>query len=96
LEELNVFKRRNLSILIVSSVACCRRALENVWTLFDPEASFPTEEPLPRPLLHADLLRIPSVTLNDQWELEGSDQESLVDGILSLVANGLPQKAALS
>lgn len=89
LEELGAFKRRNPSLLTLSGIACCRRALENVHTLFDPEALFPTEEPLPGPLLHADLLRIPSFELNDQWEIEDSRQEALVNGILDLVMNGV-------
>ncbi len=89
LEELGALKRHNpSSILILGGLNCCRRALENIRTLFDPEASFPTEEPLPLPLLYADLLRIPSLALNDQWELEGSDREALLDGILDLVAKG--------
>lgn len=93
-EELNLFKRRNPSPLILSSLACCRRALENLQLLFDPEAAFPTEEPLPRPLLYADLLRIPTVSLNEQWEVEGSDWGALVDGVLDLVANGSTKKVA--
>ncbi|MBI3304464.1 MAG: hypothetical protein HYZ72_20570 [Deltaproteobacteria bacterium] len=93
LEELSAFKRRHPSPLLMSGVACCRRVLENIQILFDPEASFPTEEPLPRPLLYADLLRIPSLVLNDQWEVEDSDQVSLVDGILDLVAHGVLKKA---
>jgi hypothetical protein len=90
-EELNNCKRRHPSLLMVGSIASCQRAFDNVKTLFDPQASFPAEEPLPRPFLYADLLRIPAVTLNDQWELENTDLETLIDGILELVANQLPK-----
>jgi hypothetical protein len=76
-----------------SGIACCRKVLENIQLLFDPEATFPTEEPLPRPLLYADLLRIPSVALNEQWEVNDSDWEALVDGILELVASAAPKRA---
>lgn len=93
-EELSLFKRRHPSPLIMSSLACCRRALENLQLLFDPEAAFPTEEPLPRPLLYADLLRIPTVSLNEQWEVEGSDWEALVDGVLDLVSSNVQKKTA--
>ena len=93
-EELSLFKRRHPSPLILSGIACCRRAIEHLQLLFDPEAVFPTEEPLPRPLLYADLLRIPTVSLNEQWEIEGSDWEALVDGVLALVAHGGVKKAA--
>jgi hypothetical protein len=92
-EELSLFKRRHPSPLLLSSVACCRRAIDNLQLLFDPEAPFPAEEPLPRPLLYADLLRIPTVSLNEQWEVEGSDWEALVNGVLELVANGAAKKA---
>jgi hypothetical protein len=93
-EELSLFKRRYPSPFIMSSLACCRRALENLQLLFDPEAAFPTEEPLPRPLLYADLLRIPTVSLNEQWEVEGSDWEALVDGVLDLVSINAQKKTA--
>lgn len=93
-EELSLFKRRHPSPLIMSSLACCRRALENLQLLFDPEAAFPTEEPLPRPLLYADLLRIPTVSLNEQWEVEGSDWEALVDGVLDLVSSNVQKRTA--
>ena len=93
-EELSLFKRRHPSPLLMSGVVCCRRAIDHLQILFDPEATFPTEEPLPRPLLYADLLRIPTVSLNDQWEVEGSDWEALVDGVLELLANSSARKAA--
>ncbi len=93
-EELSLCKRQQPSPLLMSSIACCRRAMDHLQLLFDPEAAFPTEEPLPRPLLYADLLRIPSVSLNEKWEVEGSDWEALVDGILELVANGALKKTS--
>jgi hypothetical protein len=93
-EELSLFKRRHPSPLIMSGIACCRRVIEHLQLLFDPEAVFPVEEPLPRPLLYADLLRIPAVSLNEQWEVEGSDWEALVEGVLELIVNGSVKKTA--
>lgn len=93
-EELSLFKRRHPSPLIMSSIICCRRAIENLQLLFDPEAVFPSEEPLPRPLLYADLLRISTVSLNEQWEIEGANWEALADGVLTLVVNGAPKRTA--
>lgn len=90
-EELNTFRRRYSSSLIVASVACCQRAFENVKMLFDPQATFPSEEPLPKPLLYADLLRIPTVTLTDQWELENTDPEAVIDGIFALIGTAQPK-----
>jgi hypothetical protein len=54
-------------------------------SLCDPQASFPTEEPLPKPFLYTDLLRIPSIPINEQWELAVPDHRPVVDGILELV-----------
>ncbi|MCS6924991.1 MAG: hypothetical protein NZ578_03715 [Candidatus Binatia bacterium] len=88
-EELNAFKRRHPALPVIASVACCQRAFENIKMLFDPQASFPSEEPLPKPLLYADLLRIPAVKLTDQWELHDTDPEALIDGIFALI--GTPQ-----
>ena len=87
-EELVSFKRRYPSRLVLIGLECCKRALEKAHALFDPEAVVPTEEPLPRPLLCSDLLRIPALTLNDQWEVEQSDYPVLLEGILKLLADG--------
>ncbi len=85
LEELNSLRRREPSVLIGSAISCCRRVVENIRTLCDPQASFPTEEPLPKPFLYTDLLRIPSIPINEQWELAVPDHRPVVDGILELV-----------
>ncbi|HJY83872.1 MAG TPA: hypothetical protein VKK81_22640 [Candidatus Binatia bacterium] len=86
LEELNSLRRREPSVLIGSAVSCCRRVVENIQTLCDPQAFFPTEEPLPKPFLYTDLLRIPSLPINEQWELVVPNHRPVVDGILELVA----------
>ena len=87
-EELAAFKRRQPSLLVQIGLECCKRAFEKTHALFDPGAIVPTEEPLPRPLLCTDLLRIPSLTLNDQWEVEKSDYGILLEGLLKLLAGG--------
>jgi hypothetical protein len=87
IEEMNSLRRRDPSILIASATICCRKAVENIRTLLDPQASFPTEEPLPKPFLYTDLLHIPSLLINEQWELEVPDYRPVVNGILGLVAN---------
>jgi len=87
LEELNSLRQHDPSILIASASSCCRKVVENIRTLLDPQASFPTEEPLPKPFLYTDLLRIPSLPINEQWELEVPNHQPVVDGILGLVAN---------
>jgi hypothetical protein len=66
----------------------CRRSIESIASLFDPEVAFTNDEPLPRPLLNADLSRLPSLVLNKQGEVEGADQPSFVDNLAKLVAHG--------
>jgi hypothetical protein len=56
--------------------------------LFDAEAPFSADEPLPRPLLNADLSRIPTLVLNKQGEVEGADQPAFMDNVFRLVASG--------
>ena len=87
-DELNLFKTVQSSIALLGGLACCRRAVENVAVLFDPEASFSVDEPLPRPLLNADLSRIPTLTLNKQGDAEGVDQPAFLESILRLVTSG--------
>ncbi len=88
LDELNVLKNASASLPLLAGLACCRRAIENVGLLFDPEAAFSVDEPLPRPLLNADLSRIPTLVLNKQGEVEGVDQPAFMESVLRLVASG--------
>jgi hypothetical protein len=88
LEELSQFRNVHTSIPLLGSLAWCRRAIENVVLLFDAEAPFSADEPLPRPLLNADLSRIPTLVLNKQGEVEGADQPAFMDNVFRLVASG--------
>jgi hypothetical protein len=88
IDELNLFKTAHSSVMLLGSLACCRRAIENVAFLFDPETSFSFDEPLPRPLLNADLSRIPTLVLNKQGEVEGIDQPAFLESLLRLIASG--------
>jgi hypothetical protein len=88
IDELSLLKTANSSLALLGSLACCRRAIENVALLFDPETSFSFDEPLPRPLLNADLSRIPTLVLNKQGEVEGIDQPAFLESLLRLIASG--------
>lgn len=88
LEELSQFRNTHSSILLLGGLAACRRAVESVVLLFDAEAPFSSDEPLPRPLLNADLSRIPTLVLNKQGEVEGADQAAFLENVLRLVASG--------
>ncbi|MBE9144095.1 ATP-binding protein [Planktothrix mougeotii] len=84
LEEIKFFESRNSSILIQAGISCCRAAVLNIQNLFDPNTSLTTTEADPKYLIYADLLRIPSLSLNENWIPEISDH-SLVQGILDLI-----------
>jgi hypothetical protein len=86
IEELVRFEEQNPSLPILSGIACCRKALENIRTIFDPEAHLSADEPMPRHLLHADLLHLDALPLNDQWEPEVADPQVMVEGLLTLIA----------
>lgn len=87
-EELRRLCDTTASVPTLGGVACCQRALEQVRGLFDEDVPFLTDEPLPRPLLNADLSRIPSLVMNKQGEIEGANQPTFADSILRLVASG--------
>jgi hypothetical protein len=88
IDELNLFKTVQSSVAVLGSLACCRRAIENVALLIDPETPFSFDEPLPRPLLNVDLSRIPTLVLNKQGEVEGIDQPAFLESLLRLIASG--------
>jgi hypothetical protein len=87
-EELRRLCDTTGSVLTLGGVACCQRALEQVRGFFDEDVPFLTDEPLPRPLLNADLSRIPSLVMNKQGEIEGANQPTFTNSILRLVASG--------
>ena len=83
--ELDSFKGRTPSIMIRGSLSYCQRALQNLRDLLDPEGWPQTGEPEPRQVLNADLLRIPRLPLNDEWEPEDFLDERLVRSILGML-----------
>jgi hypothetical protein len=75
LEELTAFEGQWHSLPVAAGVACCRKAVQDIRRLFDPDIPLPTEETTLRGLLHADLLRVPGMPLTEAWEPDrvGSD-----------------------
>ena len=65
-EELKQLRDLNLSVLLSGGALCCQRALDQVRALCDAETPFLVDEPLPRPLLNADVSRIPLLVMNKQ------------------------------
>lgn len=87
LRELKSVAERYSSAPILTSIACCCRTIEQIRRLFDPDAAVPTDEPDPRIEIHAELLRIPNLALNELWEPEATSQE-LENDILQLLIRG--------
>ena len=86
LEELDGFESSSNSFLVRVGIKRCRLALENVFTLFDPEGPSPSNEQFVTDLLHADLLRIPSVSFDAEWTPHSPHTGLILHSILDLVA----------
>jgi len=67
LSELNEQWQAHSSPLARAGIACCRRSVERIHSLFAGSRSLPLQEIDPRHALHAELLKIPGLELNDQW-----------------------------
>ncbi|MEG4345530.1 sigma-70 family RNA polymerase sigma factor [Microcoleus sp. A003_D6] len=89
LQELDTFEATKPPVFILAGIACCRKAVEDIGNIFDPDTELPTAEPYPRHILHADLLRMPSMPINDAGELDLANPEAGIDGILELVKNDI-------
>ena len=70
IEELARYRDRSRSLVIQVGVECLMRSIQNLRDLVDPQGDVSSTEPLPRHLLHAELLRIPSLSLDASWEPE--------------------------
>lgn len=89
LKELDTFEETKPPVFILAGIACCRKAVEDIGNIFDPDTELPTAEPYLKHILHADLLRMPSIPINDSWELDIANSEAGIDGILELVKNDI-------
>lgn len=89
LKELDAFEATKPPVFILAGIACCRKAVEDIGNIFDPDTALPTAEPYLKHILHADLLRMPSIPINDVWELDMANPEAGIDGILELVKNDI-------
>lgn len=85
LQEIDAFDSKNSAVFIRAGISCCRSAVNDICNLFNPDTPLATIESEPKYLIYADVLRIPALSLNDNWEPEISEI-SLVKGIVDLVA----------
>ncbi len=85
--QLAEFERRwSSSSLVGSGVAACRRAIEDIQAIFDQSREQAMSEPAAADLLHADLLRIPTLLMGEDWEPEVEDHERFVGDLRALTA----------
>ncbi|MEG4403890.1 sigma-70 family RNA polymerase sigma factor [Microcoleus sp. MON2_D5] len=89
LQELDTFEATKPPVFILAGIACCRKAVEDIGNIFDPDTELPTAEPYLKHILHADLLRMPSIPIDDAWELDIANPEAGIKGILELVKNDI-------
>ena len=86
LKELDSFDVKNSSVLVKAGISCCRTAVEDIRILFEPNELLPTVEPEVKYLLHAELLKIPSLPMNSDWQPEDDSQDLFVKELFNLVA----------
>lgn len=86
LKELDSFDVKNSSVLVKAGISCCRTAVEDIRILFEPNEPLPTVEPEVKYLLHAELLKIPSLPMNSDWQPEDGSQNLFVKELLKKVA----------
>lgn len=70
LAELTQQRQLALSPFVQAAIACCQRTIRQIHAMFESRLTLPLEEPDPRHLLSAELLRIPGIELNDHWQPE--------------------------
>lgn len=88
LNELANFERRVGSEVLKVGVRRCRAAVEDIRDLFRPDIPFSVDEPDWRHVLHADLLQIGGVPLDDNWEPSSGPNETVVESVLRFLAEG--------
>lgn len=84
--EIAAYGAESHPLFIRAAIAACRCSLEDLWTLFDSETSISTQESEPKHILYAELLKLPTVQLNDLWEPCG--KEDVTEALLKVLAEG--------
>ncbi|GGA23848.1 AAA family ATPase [Okeania sp. KiyG1] len=86
--ELNDYEKEKPPLFVLAGISCCRKAIEDIRALFDPDEPLPRVKGNPEHIIHAPLLKISSLPMNEQWEPDVSNQEEIINGIIQTVANG--------
>ncbi|MBI5100382.1 MAG: ATP-binding protein [Nitrospirae bacterium] len=85
-KELDIFFSEHETICIRAGIICCRKSIQEVLNLFDRSTNLPLTEPDPRHIVHADLLAIDELYLNEEWEPEAEYDWAFVSSLLKLLA----------
>ena len=67
LMELAQHRQAAASATVKASIACCQNVIRQIHAMFESRVPLPLVEPDPRHVLNADLLKIPGISLDDQW-----------------------------
>jgi len=70
LSEMAQHRQTSTSPLVKAAIACCQVVVKQIQALFESRICLPLVEPDPRHVLNLDLLKIPGIDLNDQWQPE--------------------------
>lgn len=70
---------------VLCGLAACQRALENLAQLFARDIPLPADEPDPKELLNADLLRMPEVPMNEYWQSELTNRADFIRALVELL-----------
>ncbi|WP_243458611.1 sigma-70 family RNA polymerase sigma factor [Nostoc sp. UIC 10630] len=85
LEELDVFLIKNSSVSLRAGIYYCRIAVENIRNIFEPNSLLEISEPELKYLLHAELLKIPLLAMDAEWQPEIKSSELFIKEIINLI-----------
>lgn len=100
LEEVSQHQLAHESPIIDAAASFFTRSLHGLEELFDPSVPLPTSEPKPCLLIHACLLRIPGLPLDDSWAPALEDTDELLkiiapDAVTSHLGNAGMEESLL-
>ena len=89
MEELQTLAAEHTSFEVRMAVSCLMLSVQEIHDLVDPSVVTDTREPDPRHLLHAELLKIPDLTLTANWDPE-TDFHTFDNEILNFLSQPQP------
>ena len=85
--------RKSASPCVIAALKCCRRAVENIRDLFDPDAALCSAEPVANGVLNAELLYT-TVSMDFAWLVEARSSEIVNEIVKLFSTDGLTWKQA--